>query len=238
MTRLLRISGFGRFLALAAAAVALAACAAHDVQTVSPVGATAAPASHAPAAPDPRSLGSDSAPVAIVEYSDYQCPYCRRFHLGVLPRLKSEYLDTGKVKLFFRDLPLTMHPQAMPAAVAARCAAQEGKFWPMNEALYAQQSELGPALYPRLAASLGLDGGRFKRCLGDPATQQRVRRDAREAAGYDVNATPTFLLGRYDGTRVEIRGIARGFADFETFARAIDKLLAESRATGREPQAK
>lgn len=231
MTLLARISGFGNFLVLAAVA-AMAACAMvtpRDVQTVSPVGATAAPPSRTPAAPDPRSLGSDAAPVAIVEYSDYQCPYCQRFHLGVLPRLKSDYIDTGKVKLFFRDLPLTMHPQALPAAVAARCAAQQGKFWPMNEALYAQQSELGPALYTRLAASLELNGERFKRCFDDPATSQLVRRDAHEASGYGISATPTFMLGRYDGARVEIRSVARGFADFETFAQAIDKLLAEPR---------
>jgi protein-disulfide isomerase len=199
-----------------------------DVQTVSTVGAAAAPSSRAPVAPDPRSLGADTAPVAVVEYSDYQCPYCQRFHAAVLPRLKSEYIDTGKVKLFFRDLPLTMHPQAMPAAVAARCAAQQGKFWPMNEALFAQQSELGPALYTRLAGSLALNGERFKQCLDDPETQQRVRRDAREAAGYEVSATPSFLLGRYDGARIEIRSVAKGFADFDSFARAIDKLLADS----------
>lgn len=223
-------SGARRWLGGAALAAGLAACAmqaSQDVQTVSSVGATASPASHAPAEPDPRSLGRDTAPVAIVEYSDYQCPYCQRFHVGVLPRLKSEYIDTGKVKLFFRDLPLTMHPQALPAAVAARCAAQQGKFWPMNEALYARQSELGPALYTRLAGSLELNGERFKRCFDDPATQRLVRRDAHEAAGYDISATPTFLLGRYDGARVEIRSVAKGFADFDGFARAIDALLAE-----------
>ena len=209
-------------------AAGLAACATPDVETVSPVGATAAPAARAPAEPDPRSLGKGTAPVALVEYSDYQCPYCQQFHAAVLPRLKRDYIDTGKLILFFRDLPLPMHPQALPAAVAARCAAQQGKFWPMNEALFAQQSALAPALYPRLAEALGLDGARFRQCRDDPETAQRVRRDVRDVDGYELSATPTFLLGRYDGTRIEIRNVARGYADFDTFARAIDGLLATS----------
>jgi protein-disulfide isomerase len=203
-----------------------------DVQTVSPVGATAgAPAAdRPPAPPDARSLGSETAPVAIVEYSDYQCPYCRRFHEGVLPGLKRQYIDTGKVRLFFRDLPLTMHREAMPAAIAARCAADQGQFWPMNEALFARQPELGDALYRELARNLKLDRDRFEACSHDPATRRRVDRDVREAAVYGVTGTPSFMLGRYENGRMEVRRVARGYVDFDGFAREIEQLLAEPAA--------
>ena len=196
------------------------------VSTVGSQGAAAAPAR--PTAADSRAMGRLDAPVAIVEYSDYQCPYCQRFHAEVLPRLKSRYIDTGKVRFFFRDLPLTMHRESTPAAVAARCAAEQGKFWAMNEALFANQSKLGTGLYTRLAQTLALDGKQFRECQQDFATRQAVQRDVLDAGRYGLQSTPSFILGRVDGDRVEIHRVARGFADFETFAREIEQLLSVS----------
>jgi len=172
-----------------------------------------------------RGLGRPDAPVAIVEFSDYQCPVCRRFHLEVLPRLRTRFIDTGQVQWFFRDLPLSMHRESLPAALAARCAADQGKFWPMNEALFVRQAQLGTALYPQLAQQLALDAGRFKACTASPDTRRRVQRDAREAQQFGITGTPGFLLGRYDGQRLEIARAATGFADFDTFAREIEQLL-------------
>lgn len=208
-----------------------------DVQVVSTAGAVAGSSrSVHPAGFDPRALGRDDAPVAIVEYSDYQCPYCQKFHAEVLPQLRRQYIDTGKLRYFFRDLPLSMHREAVPAAVAARCAAEQEKFWPMNAALFAKQGELGAGLYPRLARELGLDGDRFKTCFGNPATRGQVRRDLTESQRYGLNSTPSFLLGRYNGERLEVQRIGQGFADFATLAREIDQLLAapaESRESAR-----
>lgn len=208
--------------------VALGGCAATSetgVQTITTQGAVAGAARPGPVA-DPRSLGRAAAPLALVEYSDYQCPYCRQFHDEVLPQLREHYIDAGKLRFFFRDLPLSMHAEAMPAAIAARCAAEQGKFWPMHDALFADPAQLAPALYPRLAQQLALDGGRFRGCVADPATRTQVEGDVREARHYGLDSTPSFLLGRYDGERLEIERIARGLADFATFAREIDALLA------------
>lgn len=201
-----------------------------EVELVTPVGGRGVPSAPAePAVQEARGLGRPDAPVAIVEYSDYQCPVCRRFHLEVLPRLRARYIDTGQVQWFFRDLPLSMHREALPAALAARCAADQGKFWPMNEALFARQAQLGAALYPQLAQQLALDGGRFNTCMASPDTRRRVQRDAREAQQFGITGTPGFLLGRYDGERLEVARSATGFADYETFAREIEQLLAGPR---------
>jgi protein-disulfide isomerase len=177
-------------------------------------------------APELMALGRADAPLALIEFADYQCPYCARFHANVLPRLKSEYIDTGKLRLLFKDLPLSMHREALPAARAARCAGAQGKFWPMNEALFANQARLGPALYARLAEGLGLDVEAFKACVGNFLTQQLVQRDADDAHRIGINSTPTFVLGRYDGERMQVVREARGFVDFDTLARELDELLA------------
>lgn len=204
-----------------------------DVETVSTVGGHGAnPAVARPTVIDPRSLGRDDAPIVIVEYSNYQCPYCGRFHVTVLPRLQSEYIDTGKVRLIFRDLPLAMHRESVPAAIAAHCAAEQGKFWAMNGALFANQRELGAELYGRLAQTLNLDTGKFSTCVQSPLSRKRVQADAQEAKRYDLNSTPSFILGRSVQGIVEIHRTARGFVDFDTFAREIDSLLATTPASG------
>ena len=204
-----------------------------DVETVSTVGGHGAnPAVARPTVIDPRSLGRDDAPIVIVEYSDYQCPYCVQFHTNVLPTLQSEYIDTGKVRLIFRDLPLAMHPESVPAAIAAHCAAEQGKFWAMNRELFANQRELGAELYGRLAQTLNLDIGKFSTCVQNPLSRKRVQMGVQEAGRYGLNSTPSFILGRSDKGRVEIHSTARGYVDFETFAREIDGLLATIPASG------
>lgn len=210
--------------------VALAACgtpSGQDVEVVSTVGSrsAAAPASK-PAPPDPMALGRADAPLMIVEFSDYQCPYCQRFHAEVLPELRRHYIDTGKVRLVFKDLPLAMHREALPAAVAARCAAAQGKYWEMNEALFANQAKLAAEIYPRIAAALGLDAEAFAACRADPVTAQIVRRDTREAQQFGLNSTPSFLIGRREGERLRVERVGRGFATYSVFAQELDKLLA------------
>jgi protein-disulfide isomerase len=177
-------------------------------------------------ASEPMALGRADAPLALVEFSDYQCPYCARFHAIVLPRLKSEYIDTGKLRLLFKDLPLSMHREALPAARAARCASAQGKFWPMNEALFANQRRLGPDLYDRLARGLALDVEAFTACLTNPLTEKMVQRDMNDARRLHINATPSFVLGRYDGERMQVVREAHGFVDFEILARELDAQLA------------
>jgi protein-disulfide isomerase len=96
-------------------------------------------------------LGRADAPVAVVEFSEFQCPFCRRFYEGTFAQLKENYVATGKLRYVFRDFPLPIHSQARRAAVAARCARHQGGFWPMHDALFANQDRLGPDTYEELA---------------------------------------------------------------------------------------
>ena len=171
-------------------------------------------------------LGRASAVLTIFEFSDYQCSHCRRFHAEVLPALRHAYIDTGKVQLIFKDYPLSQHTEAMPAAVAGRCAAAQDKFWPMNELLFANQARLAAALYPKLAEALALDVEAFKTCTQNPALRVAVERDQKQALGLGITATPGFLIGRMQGERMLVERVGNGFIDFATLSAELDKLLA------------
>lgn len=208
--------------------VLLAGCASgprEDAQLASPVGGTRS-AGAVRTAPDPMALGRSDAPVGLVAFSDYQCPYCQEFHQDVWPQLRRQYVDTGKLRFMFRDLPLAHHREATNAAVAARCAAAQDRFWPMNAALFEHQSQLAAGLYPQLARELKLDPERFAACLRDPATRQQVQRDVQDAQRHGISGTPNFLLGRYDDRGLRIERVFRGLVGFEVLAREIDALLA------------
>jgi protein-disulfide isomerase len=173
---------------------------------------------------DGRVLGSENAPVTIIEFTDLQCPYCARFARDTWPRVRKEYVDTGRVRFATRDLPLPFHAFAVPAAVAARCAGAQGKYWEYREAVFAVQSRLGSEPYAALATELGLDPARFASCRADPATLQSVKDDAALAAAQGITGTPSFVIGRVvDG---EFTGeVVAGAASFEVFAARIDALL-------------
>jgi protein-disulfide isomerase len=171
------------------------------------------------------SMGSRSARVAMVVFSDFQCPYCARFATEILPAIKSRYVDTGDVRIVFRHLPLLIHPQAALAATAAECAHIDGHFWDMHDALFADQLNLDLASLHRRAASLGLDAQQFSQCLDGPA-RDRVNADAESARRLAVTSTPTTLLARLetDG-RARVVGIVRGAQPFDAFTRELDKAL-------------
>jgi protein-disulfide isomerase len=141
-------------------------------------------------------LGSSDAPVTIVEYTDLQCPYCARFSAQTLPALRKNYIDTGKVRLVSRDLPLGFHQYAVPAAVAARCAGEQGKYWEFREQIFQRQKELAGEPYDAIAATLGLDAGKFTRCRQDPARAKTAETDRAGANALGITGTPTFLIGR------------------------------------------
>ena len=111
------------------------------------------------------SLGNGDAKVTLIEFSDYQCPFCGRHFSQTLPRLMTEYVKTGKVKYVLRDFPLEpIHPLAFKAAEAARCAGDQGKYWEMHGRLFSNQQALGPKDLPRHAEAVGLDVTRFQEC--------------------------------------------------------------------------
>ncbi len=173
---------------------------------------------------DPR-LGKADARIGIVEFSDYECPYCLGFYAQIFPKLMKEYVDTGIVQFIRKDLPLTtIHPQAMPAALAASCAGNQGKYWEMHKALYANQTRLAPALYPELARGLGLDEAKFSACLKDKRQEGKILRDMIEARQLGINGTPSFALGKIEGHTLTVMRLAKGAPDFDAFAREIEKL--------------
>jgi protein-disulfide isomerase len=184
--------------------------------------------SQAPANAPFNVIGRDDAPVTIIEFTDLQCPYCARYASQTFPRLKREYVDTGKLRYTSRDLPLPFHSFALPAAVASRCAGEQGRFWDYREALFASQSLLGTEPYGRLAGQLGLDVERLEACRSSGEQESGVRADLALAAQHGIRSTPTFVIGRVvDG---EFQGeMVSGAQPYEFFKAKLDALLAEPR---------
>ena len=139
-------------------------------------------------------LGDPNAPVTIVSFEDFQCPFCKRSFDQTFPLLKKEYIDTGKVKFVFRDFPLSFHPQAQSAAEASECADEQDKFWEYHDALFQNQQTLGPSLYTQLANQLKLDVEQFQQCLDTGKYRQEVQDDFRYGSSVGVSGTPTFFI--------------------------------------------
>ena len=148
-------------------------------------------------------LGSKTAPLTIVEYTDYQCPFCQRFHTTAFPELKKAYIDTGKVRFFSKDMPLDFHPNAMRAAMAARCAGEQGKFWELRDTMGANPNSLDLEHIVGFAADLKLDTGAFRACIDSGKYKEPVQTDVLEAMKIGANGTPTFIVGKSAGNGVD-----------------------------------
>lgn len=170
-------------------------------------------------------LGEASARVTIIEFGDYQCPVCRLFWKETLPRIRKEYIETGKVKLVFRDLPLAGHTMAVPAAMAAECAEDQGRFWEYHDKVYREQdrraregevAEFRVNDLKRWAADLKLDPAAFDACLDSGKYKQEVAADYAAATGVGLNGTPVFFVnGR----------ALLGAHPFATFQKVIEEEL-------------
>lgn len=170
-------------------------------------------------------LGDSAAKVGIVEFSDFQCPYCQRFQTAVQPLLKERYIDTGKVQMVFRDFPLEFHPLAKPAAVAVNCAGAQGHYWDMVDAVFHDQERLGADLYRELAGRFGLDIAAFEACQQDPAQQASIQASVGEGAALGIEGTPTFLIGRIEGDRLVDALTVVGAQPFPALAQVIESFL-------------
>jgi len=174
-------------------------------------------------------LGRADAPVTLVEFSDYQCPYCRIFFSDTLPTLKREYIDTGKLRYVFRDYPLDqMHPQARKAAEAAHCAGEQGKYWEMHDLLFQNQQTLASPQLSEHARNLGLDGATFDACLESAKYAARVKESQSNGAEAGVRGTPGFILAKTQpGDSVEGTPV-RGAQPIDAFRKLIDQILSEN----------
>ena len=174
-------------------------------------------------------IGNPDAPITIVEFSDFQCPFCARFHVQTLPLLLEEYMEEGKVKLVFRDFPIqSIHPNALPASVAAECANEQDKFKEMHDVLFEKQNEWNKletaealSLFSQYAINMQLDQDTFESCLSSGKYIEEIKNDLDDGRDYGVSGTPGFFVGNDEIGYVELKGAQ----PFESFKKRIDAQL-------------
>lgn len=171
--------------------------------------------------------GSRTASVGMIEYSDFECPYCSRFALETLPRIVESFVDTGRVLFGFHHLPIeTKHANAVKAAEAAECAGEQGRFWELHDALFAMPLQLDESSLLKKARGVGVEVGGFGQCLNGRMTA-KVRADMSAARVLSVSATPTFFFGWIDPEgRLQVTRRESGALPYEVFAGILNELLA------------
>jgi protein-disulfide isomerase len=175
--------------------------------------------------------GDKNAKLTLVEFTDYQCPFCGRYVRETYPQLERDYISTGKLKYVVRDLPLeAIHPLAFKAAEAAHCAGEQRKYWEMHDRLFANQQALGRPELSKHAEALGLDSARYDQCLDADKYASRIRNDVAEAQKLQANGTPSFFLGLTEPNSSEIKGTRIvGAQPYPAFKAAIDRLLSSQK---------
>jgi protein-disulfide isomerase len=178
-----------------------------------------------------HALGSPTARVVLINFSDYQCPFCGQFVRETKPRIEKDYVNTGKLRYVFFNLPLEKkHPFAFRAAEAAECAAEQDQFWGMHDRLYNSQDALDPEIMPFQARALNLDAGKFAVCFNSEKYASLIRKDMALAASIGIEGTPTFLVGvisqqNQQGSEIKVLGLIDGAQPYETFRAAIEAAL-------------
>ena len=173
------------------------------------------------------SRGQADAPLVLVEFSDYECPFCIRHFTQTMPELEREYISTGKLRYVFMDFPIDqLHPAALKAHEAARCAGEQGKFWEMHQRLFTPAGTHGVDRLKNLASDVGLDRGAFDACLDSGRMAAPVRASVDRATQLGADGTPQMYLGVADasGSFRIIRSI-RGAVPFSQLKEVIDALL-------------
>ncbi len=172
-----------------------------------------------------RVAGNPAATIWLVEVSDFQCPWCKKFHEETFAAIKKEYVDTGKIRLAYLNLPLRMHANAMPASIAAMCASVQGKFWEMHDKLFDTQQVWEKIANPRayldsLAVSVGVKAAAQKSCSESAATKALIEADMERARTSGVQSTPTFFIG---STKLE------GAYPIADFRKVLDAAIAAAK---------
>jgi len=174
--------------------------------------------------------GNPDAPVTIVEFSDFQCPFCKRFHETTFQLIQENYIDTGKVKFVYRDFPIpSIHPNgAIPAALASECADEQGMFWEYHDKIFENQKnwELLAAEdvakeFKAYAQELELNTNQFNDCLNSEKYMDEVSKDYQEGNSYGITGTPTFFIGNEKSGYIKLTGAQ----PYSTFQRVLDQML-------------
>jgi protein-disulfide isomerase len=173
--------------------------------------------------------GDPNASITIVEFSDFQCPFCARFFTDTLPLIEKNYIETGKVKIVYRDFPLPdIHQNAIPAAIAAECADEQGMFWEYHDKIFENQilwqdldKQNVVRTFEQYAGELALDTESFKTCLESAKYLDEVQNDVNEGVSYGVAGTPGFFIGN---EKIGY-GMVSGAQPYSTFQQVFDQLL-------------
>ncbi|HEU4453070.1 MAG TPA: thioredoxin domain-containing protein [Longimicrobium sp.] len=179
-----------------------------------------------------RMKGQQTAPVTILEVSDFQCPYCRQWTEQTYAKIDSAYVRTGKARIIFINSPLSNHHEAFPAAKAAMCAAVQGKFWQMHDRIFATQQEWAgkpdaAQRFARFAVDIQLNPSEYRDCYENDRVTPVIINDVSGVAGAGIRGTPTFILNGQQALN--------GAVSFEEMSRAIDAIIAGGGAA--QPQA-
>jgi protein-disulfide isomerase len=171
--------------------------------------------------------GTNSARIAIIEYSDFDCSFCGKYALNIFPRVDQDYVKPGKVRYFFRDLPEPNDTNSWFKARAARCAGDQGKFWEMHDLLFSAQSATGQEV-SALTQMLELDAGRFNECVSSEKYLENIQRSAAGARRMGLFGTPAFLIGTIteDGDFVRVKKVLVGAETYDAIKSVLDDLLA------------
>jgi len=178
-------------------------------------------------------LGDKNAPITIVEFSDYECPFCKRHFDETLPQLVKNYVDTGKVKIVYRDFPLSFHdPMATKEAVAANCAREQGgdkKYFEFHDEIFKRTTSNGNGLNDEkiqtIAKDLGLNTGKFSTCLSNQAQADEVKKDIADGTAAGASGTPTFVIGKTTSNGEVDGDLVVGAQPFAAFQAVIDPML-------------
>ncbi len=168
-------------------------------------------------ADDDAFKGDENAPVTIVEWSDYECPFCGRFYSQTLSQIEEQYINTGKVKFVYRDFPLGFHQNAQKAAEAAECAGEQGKYFEMHDALFESGVEGGVPAFKQYATTIGLDQGDFDSCLDSGKFANEVQADMKAGSAAGITGTPGFIINGQ---------LVSGAQPFSVFQQIIESELA------------
>jgi len=177
-------------------------------------------------------LGKASAPVTLFEFTDYQCPYCRRHATQVMPQLVKQYVDSGRLRIVMREFPIQgLHPRAVAASASALCAGAQGKYMVMHDLLFANQRALDEKNLLEYADEIGLDDSAYISCLADPATANRINASLSEGQALGISGTPSFVAGLTDPDntdKVRVTRYIRGARPLADFQETIESLLGEA----------
>ena len=177
------------------------------------------------------SLGSEEAVVTLIEFSDYECPYCIKYFQETWPQIQADYVQTGKIRYVFKDFPVDqLHPEAIRAHEAAHCAGEQNKFWELHGRLFGKAGTHTPELLEERAAEAGLNLEAYRECVESDRYTKAIQQSVTQATELGATGTPAFFLGMRDRATGQVRLLQfiSGAQPYATFAKTLDALLAKT----------